>query len=370
MNRGLKWMGLLALALVYGGMMWRVLGADPVPNTFVNGEVADADKVNANFQTLTQQLTALESQIPALTSGVTALQPASTVVVHPTLGNAAASGPALLAAMATITGPSSTRPFALVLEPGIYDLGSSSLTMKSYVDLVGSGFNTTVIKSTSASGTIVGAEASEIRNVTIQSDGGTAIAFTNVSFSLPNFAYLRGVSIYATGTTVTGVSMNNSIVMIRDADIYVAGSVDQTGVSATGTGFLGMIAVNFPDPDSNNIGTAISLSGGIGATLNTVESHGHYATALSITGNGTSVRANGLHMESGTVGLSVTDNSDVHVQASFLQGDTDAILVATGGAADVATSLVNGSVSVTGGGTLTCVFDHNFDSLALDANCQ
>jgi hypothetical protein len=57
---------------VYAAIMWRVFGADPVPRqeeppeeglpyTFVNGEVADADQVNANFTHITDLLGSLES---------------------------------------------------------------------------------------------------------------------------------------------------------------------------------------------------------------------------------------------------------------------------------------------------------------------
>ena len=39
--------------------------ADPVPNILVNGEIADALEINANFQALVDQIAALETQLAA-----------------------------------------------------------------------------------------------------------------------------------------------------------------------------------------------------------------------------------------------------------------------------------------------------------------
>lgn len=59
-----------------------------------------------------------------------------TVHVHPVPGNHTASGTALLNAMNGITNASATKRYVIKLEPGIYDLGSTMLTQKAYVDLV------------------------------------------------------------------------------------------------------------------------------------------------------------------------------------------------------------------------------------------
>ena len=60
-----------------------------------------------------------------------------TVVVSP-VGTSAENGQALLNALAGITA-SAADPYLLKLEPGVYDLGASPLTMKQYVDVEGSG---------------------------------------------------------------------------------------------------------------------------------------------------------------------------------------------------------------------------------------
>lgn len=55
MKLKLKLLGILSLALIWSNVL---LAAEPitVPNTFSNGQVADADEINANFQTLLDQI--------------------------------------------------------------------------------------------------------------------------------------------------------------------------------------------------------------------------------------------------------------------------------------------------------------------------
>ena len=61
-----------------------------------------------------------------------------TVVVSPVPGDALASGTAFLNALAGITDASLTNPYLLKLEPGVFDLGSSTLLTKTSVDIEGS----------------------------------------------------------------------------------------------------------------------------------------------------------------------------------------------------------------------------------------
>ncbi len=60
-------------------------------------------------------------------------------MVGPVEGDPAASGTALLNALSGITGASEANPYLLKVEPGVYDLGTGTLRMKSFVDIEGSG---------------------------------------------------------------------------------------------------------------------------------------------------------------------------------------------------------------------------------------
>lgn len=100
---------------------------------------------------------------------------ARTTIVSPG-GTPQTSGTNLLTALASVNGTSSA-PWLLKIEPGIYDLGSSRLEMKSWVDIEGSSVGTTFIEGDGPSGTsdaiLKGANDSEIRNLTIRCVGTT-----------------------------------------------------------------------------------------------------------------------------------------------------------------------------------------------------
>ena len=83
-----------------------------------------------------------------------------TVVVSPVLvggvPDPVASGTALLAALDGIIGASDADPWLIKIEPGIYDLGTDTLSMKPYVHIEGSGEEVvTTITSASETGTVV-----------------------------------------------------------------------------------------------------------------------------------------------------------------------------------------------------------------------
>jgi hypothetical protein len=98
---------------------------------------------------------------------------ARTVVVSPE-GDPAASGTALRAAMDGITDADADHPYLLKIEPGVYDLGTSTLIMQPYVDVEGSGEGVTLLTATGPYG-VNGADHSELRRLSVSSSGGNAI---------------------------------------------------------------------------------------------------------------------------------------------------------------------------------------------------
>ncbi len=85
------------------------------------------------------------------------------------------AGTALLNTINAITDNSATNPYLIKLGPGIYDLGTGSLQMKEYVDVEGSGENTTTITGqidSGGSGVIRGANNAEIRLLAVRNNGG------------------------------------------------------------------------------------------------------------------------------------------------------------------------------------------------------
>jgi hypothetical protein len=261
MNRKEKSVRILLDVVLLAALLVGVSAAAPVtvPNTFVNGAVADAAQVNANF-------TALANALNAQQNGTNAL--VSTIIVHPT-GTAAANGTALIATLAGITGASGTTPFLVRLEPGVYDLGSQSLTMKDFVDLSGAGTGMTRVQSSAATGTLIGAANSSIRHLQIENTGGLGISFSGVSSSFTDT--LADVVVYVSGASDgVGIHVADSNPFLRGVVVLNDCPGNKVGIRATSTNNgrkLNLVDVNIGTlTQRNNQGTALSLEN-VGADL-------------------------------------------------------------------------------------------------------
>jgi len=122
---------------------------------------------------------------------------------------------AALSAVNTWCGsPSATNPCKIQIMPGVYNIGSTSINMQSYVDIAGSGENVTKIVGNypsglpfGSAGTIVGANNAELSNITIEAvgmDQGNALTIANCSTKITN------VSAIASGNYVRTVYLHNS----------------------------------------------------------------------------------------------------------------------------------------------------------------
>lgn len=113
-------------------------------------------------------------------------------------------------AVNSIVGASASGPYLVKVMPGVYDLGASSLVMKEYVYLEGSGDDSTIITSNSQNvndetcdfGTVNMANNSSIKNIKIvntnnQNDSGiiaVAIVFNNVKAKAEGVKALSGAA--------------------------------------------------------------------------------------------------------------------------------------------------------------------------------
>lgn len=168
-----------------------------------------------------------------------------TLVVSPTPGNPSASGTALLSAMAAITTASASNPYLIRIEPGVYDLGASSLVLKPYVDLEGSGEAVTKITGTGAavynSGTIVGSTVSpstvELRFLTVANSGGNAYAtaiFLNIGS--PNLTHITATAAGGSAQNVAIFGLAFSAAELTDviATASASGAATAYGVAFNG----------------------------------------------------------------------------------------------------------------------------------------
>lgn len=184
-----------------------------------------------------------------------------TVFVHPVPGDHTASGTRLIHALAGITDASSTKRYVVKIEPGIYDVGTTGLQMKSFVDLEGSGQEATVIRGVGGStdataGVVNGAASSEIRDLQVKAEGSQP---TTVGILLPSGANtsIRDVTISASGPQATWGIRNVSLTSVK-----VEGATITTSTTGGGDGYG--ISSKLNGSALTVKSTVITVSGGTG----------------------------------------------------------------------------------------------------------
>ena len=117
---------------------------------------------------------------------------AQTEVPVPCTGVPVNDGAALIWAYNAIVGNSATSPFVVRPDPCLYDLGTNTLTIRNFIDLIGLGRNDTIITSQVDRGTnpnqgtitIPPGVDAEVKNVTIRNEG------TNQGYAVRNASNL------------------------------------------------------------------------------------------------------------------------------------------------------------------------------------
>jgi len=212
-------------------------------------------------------------------------RPVQTVWVRPVPGDFTASGTALLNAVAGITNASATKPYVVKVEPGIYDLGTATLNMKSYVDIEGSGQRATIIQGPGAADfsiAVVNADASsELRDLQVKSTcGATDAVAVPILISTTNTNVSR-VTVTASGPSscsLWGLRLVDMTGEINDVTVELSGGgigqgitlkafaapkihrahITVTSPSNTGYGFLATESSSFPEIEE----ARVEVSGG------------------------------------------------------------------------------------------------------------
>jgi len=175
---------------------------------------------------LNTQITMLLDQINVLTTRVDALEagggpvPQGTTIVVALDGTGDYTNP--VDAMNVIADASPTTPYTILIRPGVYDIGTSTLQMKSYVTVVGSGQQNTTIKghvNNNYGGVVSGASINdaEIHSLTVQSASDTGMA----SAIYIEYGSLVVSNVTATASTaspnyVIGIYCLNSVLALSD----------------------------------------------------------------------------------------------------------------------------------------------------------
>jgi len=191
-----------------------------------------------------------------------------TVLVSPVPGNPIASGTALRNALAGIPSPSSTDRWLLKIEPGIFDIGTTPLQMRSWVDMEGSGIGVTTIRgnvflvqNSNYTATLHGADNAELRLLTVEALGDPAGAIAMANYYASPRLYRVKFTTYtgsATGT-VWGIRNFSSAPLIEECEVNV------TRPSAPNTTAYGLVFIgnNIPLPAgrSSFLRSKIAVSG-------------------------------------------------------------------------------------------------------------
>lgn len=268
------------------------------------------------------------------------------MIVSAVSGDAAASGSALLEAIDGISDAAEGKPYRVLVGPGHFNLGSTTLTMQAYVDLAGSGAGRIdltsnglnpqggTILTSAASPPIVGAEHTQISDLSIVgTTGGPVVSYTTI---LPAFgslgppAALRRVVILANGASPIGIAVDNSTIRVEDVEIRVSGSSGSNiGISIDNPSMpeLRRIAIDISSSSFTSTGIYVDASNTAGLSVEDAQINvqAGEATGYGIFHDGTGqlmlTRVNAAGNSDGLIlGVSAT----TRVAYSYLSGVTNA----------------------------------------------
>lgn len=318
----------------------------------------------------------------------------------------AASGTALLNALTSIADNSASKPYLIKLEPGVYDVGSTMVVMKPYVDIEGSGQQSTIIQGVGNDGgdnplligIVKGASNAELRNLQVKSQGtGFAISIGLVIESANT--RVKDVTLVSSGASNNwGSRVANGVVSglnpifervtievqggdiaygivnaaelantsIRDSRITVAGAGDAYGLYATQGLFKETHRVQADVSGTYQAyGYYVQLLGFSGtiklteSTLNATSTGTAYGVGF-VAGlvSGAIVRSTLTASGAQSYGFSGNGFSQVTIDHSELVGQTATVV---GGIVNIgATRLSGGPVSAFSSTTCAGVYDENY----------
>jgi hypothetical protein len=187
-----------------------------------------------------------------------------TMVVSPDPSSATNSGTNLLNAVNGITDASATNPYLVHVEPGVYDLGTGTLSMQPYVDIEGSGQDVTTITSSGTDATtVVGTDNAEIRDVTVRATASYQAQAIQINSGSPHFTDITAI---ASG----GSYANEAVAAFGGSPVLRGVTARGLGNGSTGLYVLGAAAVTV---DTSVVsGDELAGTAQFGATINIANS--------------------------------------------------------------------------------------------------
>jgi hypothetical protein len=243
--------------------------------------------------------------------------------------------------MAAISDNSASKRYLMKVEPGYYNLGSSTLVMKPYVDLEGSGETQTIITrlgTNSTSEATITTNNSELRHLRVEmSDDGTSV-YTKAVRCLSTAPRLIHVTVEASGaiSSNTGIYLSLASPTLEHCSVVVLGGNTAYGIrSSNSTPILETVGVTVTDGENTNYGLFMEDGGRFIIRDSTLDASGpgtSYNSAVTIwEGSGTQSQVIGstltAHGGETALGLEDYDNPVLVVNsrleatsASFCRG--------------------------------------------------
>jgi hypothetical protein len=342
---------------------------------------------------------------------------ARTVIVSP-VGDGSdqqANGTALLDALSGITGASSSNPYLLKIEPGVYDVGSMPVTMKAHVDVEGSGIEATEIRSsgffTLTKAAVMGADEAELRSLTVTSDGDRQEWITQgiysdrrINFRITRvrvqsweaLSYTYGIYINLGGATLedvevqaavdsggigsVGIVNEGGLVTMNDISVESYDGLFNIGIGQTDTstppeitnarvtlvGGNSARGINNSDssPRLTNVDVDVSLAEYGYGIYNGGTSSAPMLKNVTVSSSGSGTWDYGLYNASGS--------ETVTIDRSTISGDTYSIQIGSQASSTllIGASQLDGPINNDGGGTFTCAASYDGSYAALSSVCQ
>ncbi len=330
-----------------------------------------------------------------------------------------------IAAMSSITDASASNPYLVKIMPGVYDLGGGTLATKQYLDVEGSGEQTTIIvSSTDNTGTVsmtsdntelrrltvvntysgsslasainCGSGAPKLANVTAIVSGSTPGNYAvRVSNSSPMLMNVTAEASGATGSNYGVASFNGGSATMRNVTASAFGGTEAYGIGVN-SGSATMSGITASAAGASFTNFAVQAWGGATISMTEATAHGSggsssagvavaqaQAVLTDVTATASGASSNrGVTTSWGTVSMAgvratasgvpgegygaYSNGGDLLVDRSTIEG-TGGALGGWGTSLKVGASRLVGPVVP---GTFSCVGCYDGDYAPLDASCQ
>jgi hypothetical protein len=378
-----------AIALSMTALVVAVLGQTSIGNAAVGAvrvalfaeNAARVNNIQASRTPMPGRLVPLnvEGKLPSsvLPNGGAPQGYTHTLIVSPNPTDPAEAGRELIQVVSGITDPSASNAYLVKVEPGIYDLESSSLFMRPYVDIEGSGEGITTITSAlgSGSGTVVAANNSELRYLTVKNTGEAGQQVVAI-FSETASPRLNHVTATASGGAENyGIHTSNGTVSLKHVTAVATGGAQTFGVINFNSVMNVSDSVFSGAEAAVNYGIVSTAGGSLRMNGSTVTAAGGTIAIGVRTYNGTHTLADMTISSTGgsteSVGIYNGQKSSlptVNLLQSRVTGTTHSIY-SIGGAIKVGASQLTGPAGTFDIGTIACVMSFNGSYNPVGAGC-